>query len=236
MHSIQWLPDAQAWSDYAVLEQWVRIDPENPPQNLVVLARCDTRWTKAASWSDFDIGGYRNDLKQAHWFLRAFYRHSSGFMGWDDKLTAKCLQFMPSETVAMGELPARGEWVKLSVPLRKIKADGLLLDGVGFLHEGGRVEWGETSIRVADAVREVVWGDEIGPPSAALAATKISVEDLKAGTKIRVAFEDREIVAGEGHFIDDFRGRDLYERYGGGPYTGYGDTPVALHVYEIARP
>jgi hypothetical protein len=59
------------------------------------------------------------------------------------------------------------------------------------------------------------------------------VPGLKAGTKVRVVFEDREIAAGDGHFVDDFRGRDLYERFGGGPYAGYGDSPVALHVYEV---
>lgn len=236
MHTIQWLPDAQAWPDDAVLQQWVRLDPDSPPQNLVVLARCDARWTKAASWGAFDIARYRTDLKQAHWFLRAFYRHSSGFMGWDDKLTEKCLQFMPSETLTRGELPKAGEWVQLEIPLKDIKATGVLLDGVGFLHEGGRVAWGQTSIRTADGASREIWGDQIGPPADSLAATKIAVEGLKAGTKIRVAFEDRELIAGEGHFVDDFRGRDLYERYGGGPYTGYGDTPVALHVYEIALP
>jgi hypothetical protein len=38
--------------------------------------------------------------------------------------------------------------------------------------------------------------------------------------------------AANGFFIDDFRGQDLYQRYGGGYGTGYGDGPVALHLYE----
>jgi hypothetical protein len=50
---------------------------------------------------------------------------------------------------------------------------------------------------------------------------------------VRVLFEDREIKAADGFFLDDFRGQDLYQRFGGGPTTGYGDTPVALHMYEI---
>jgi hypothetical protein len=33
-------------------------------------------------------------------------------------------------------------------------------------------------------------------------------------------------------FINDFRGQNLYQRYGGGIGTGYGDAPVALHLYE----
>jgi len=50
---------------------------------------------------------------------------------------------------------------------------------------------------------------------------------------MRVLFEDREVKAAEGFFVDDFRGQDLYQRFGGGPTTCYGDTPVAVHVYEI---
>jgi hypothetical protein len=46
-----------------------------------------------------------------------------------------------------------------------------------------------------------------------------------------VLFEDRQIEAEEGYFEDDFRGQDLYQRYGG--HDGYGDTPVALHIYEV---
>jgi hypothetical protein len=45
----------------------------------------------------------------------------------------------------------------------------------------------------------------------------------------------REIKAADGFFIDDFRGQDLYQRFGGGPTTGYGDTPVALRIYEIGE-
>ena len=44
---------------------------------------------------------------------------------------------------------------------------------------------------------------------------------------------DRELTAADGSFIDDFRGQDLYQRFGGGPRLGYGDAPVALHLYEV---
>jgi hypothetical protein len=30
-------------------------------------------------------------------------------------------------------------------------------------------------------------------------------------------------------------GQDLYQRFGGGPTTGYGGTPVAVHIYEIGE-
>jgi len=50
---------------------------------------------------------------------------------------------------------------------------------------------------------------------------------------VRVLFEDRALTAADGSFVDDFRGRDLYQRFDGGPMLGYGDAPVALHLYEI---
>ena len=53
------------------------------------------------------------------------------------------------------------------------------------------------------------------------------------GAWVRVLFEDRALTAADGSFVDDFRGRDLYQRFDGGPMLGYGDAPVALHLYEI---
>ena len=76
----------------------------------------------------------------------------------------------------------------------------------------------------------------VDPPttvSERLARTSISVDGLKSGTLVRVLCEDRELKAADGFFVDDFRGQDLYQRFGGGPTAGYGDTPVAVHVYEI---
>ena len=233
MHCIQWLPDAQCWPAGSRLVQWVRLDPHAMPQNLVLLAKCDGRWTRAAAWGPFDPARYQMDLDRAAWFLRAFYRHASGMMGWDDKLTPKCLDYVLKKAHAMGPLPQPGEWVRLETPLEKIEASDVLLDGVGFLHEGGRVEWGRTAIVGVDGQERVVWADALGLPPEQLAQVKIRVSGLKAGAKIRVAFEDRELVAADGYFVDDFRGQDLYERFGGGPYAGYGDTPVALHVYEV---
>jgi hypothetical protein len=126
--------------------------------------------------------------------------------------------------------------VKLEIPLDKIGAAGNLLDGVAFLHEGGRVWWGRTTLVDGDGVETVVWGDAVELPAEQLARTKISVAGLKAGSKVRVLFEDRELTAADGHFVDDFRGQDLYQRYGGGWGVGYGDAPVALHIYEVTAP
>jgi hypothetical protein len=48
-----------------------------------------------------------------------------------------------------------------------------------------------------------------------------------------IAREDRALTVSDGFFVDDFRGRNLYQRFGGGPMRGYGDAPLALHLNEI---
>ena len=92
-----------------------------------------------------------------------------------------------------------------------------------------------TSLVAPDGTEQVVFGDhEDRPAPELLAKTKITVEGLRKGTKVRVVFEDREIIADDGSFTDDFRGQDLYQRFGG-LGTGYGNAPVALHIYEMTR-
>lgn len=81
-----------------------------------------------------------------------------------------------------------------------------------------------------------MWGDGVQLPANQLAKVQIHVNGVNAIAKIKVLFEDRELTANAGTFTDDFRGQDLYERYGGGFGTGYGDAPVALHCYEIESP
>jgi hypothetical protein len=233
VHGIQYLPDARAWPSGSRLAQWVRLHPRAAARGLMILVKADGRWTRAASWGRFDASPLRRDVDLAHWFLRTFYRHAPGFLGWDRKLVASALDYVPARSVAMGPLPRPGEWTRLELPLDLIEATGALLDGVGFMHEGGRVSWGRSTLIGPGGRESVAWGDSLELPSQRLARTRISVEGLRAGTRVRVLFEDRELIAEEGGFSDDFRGADLYQRFGGGWGVGYGDAPVALHAYEI---
>jgi hypothetical protein len=236
VHGVQYLPDARAWPKGSKLVQWVRLEAGKLPRNLVVLAKADGRWTHAAAWGNFDPAALRRDPKLAYWFLNSFYRHAKGFLGWDTKLVEKALPYLPERAADMGPLPEVGRWVKLEFPIEKVGAADQLLDGVGFLHDGGRVEWGRTTIIGPDGAEGLVWGDALELPPEELAKVKIKVAGLNAGTKVRVLFEDRELTASDGGFTDDFRGQDLYQRFGGGYGRGYGDGPVALHLYELPAP
>jgi hypothetical protein len=167
------------------------------------------------------------------WFLRTFYKHATGFLGWDLAGLPAALQYVPERGVDMGAVPPPGRWQEVELPLVRIGAHDKLVDGVGFIHRGGRIRWGRTSIVGPGGDQLEVWGDDVQLPPERLARTRISIDGLKAGTRVRVLFEDRELTAAGGYFVDDFRGRDLYQRFGGGPTAAYGDAPVAVHIYEI---
>ncbi len=231
LHGIQYLPEPRRYSKGARLVQWVWLDPKASPRNLAILAKGDGRFTHAASWGTIELGAFRR-ASGLEWFLNGFYRHARGFLGWGKDLLTSALAYVPERTRSMGALPPPGAWVRLEVPLADLGAQDKLLDGVGFLHEGGRVLWGQTTIEEGPG-SQVLWGDSLAPTPTELEKTRIEVSGLKAGVRIKVLFEDREIVAAAGYFVDDFRGRDLYQRFGGGPGVGYGNEPVAFHLYEI---
>ena len=230
MHGIQYLPDARAWPKGTKLVQWLEVSNKDT-KNIVVLAKADGRWTHAASWGKADLTPLRRDPQKAYWFLGSFYRHAKGFLGWGKDLVPKALEYIPEKPVEFGALPDVGQWVKLEIPLEKIGAADRLLDGVAFMHEGGRVWWGRTSLVTPDGHETIVFDESRPLPHKKYAQVRIRVPGLAKGTRVRVLFEDRELTADDGSFVDDFRGQDLYQRYGGG--TGYGDTPVALHLYEV---
>jgi len=231
LHGIQYLPDARRHGRGARIVQWVWLDPKAPPRSLALVAKADGRFTHAAAWGPFAVDRFRSG-PGLEWFLHSFYRHANGFLGWGRDLLSAALPYVPREAKAMGDLPRAGEWTRLEVNLSETGIGSELVDGIGFVHDGGRVSWGRTTIE-SGSNSETLWGDSVGPVPAHLAAARIEVAGLKAGTKVKVLFEDREIVAGPGHFLDDFRGQDLYQRFGGGPGVGYGNDPVAFHIYEI---
>lgn len=233
-HGIQYLIHPRSWPAGTKLATWVKLDAGQMPQNVTALVKADGRWTHAGTLGKWDLAAMRSDNGASFWFLRTFYRHARGFLGWGDKTPPYALAYLPEKTAALGDLPAAGEWKLWEIPLEQLGATGKLLDGVAFLHQGGRASWAKTELVAPDGTRTVVFGDhEDRPAPEQLGQTKIAVDGLKRGAKMRVLFEDREIVADEGSFTDDFRGTDLYQRYGG-EGTGYGNSPVGFHVYEIA--
>jgi len=231
LHGIQYLPGARRHSRESRIVQWVWLDPKSPPKTLAIIAKGEGRFIHAAAWGPFDAARFRKE-PGLDWFVHGLYRHANGFLGWGKDLLNAALPYVPADALDMGDLPVPGIWTKLEVPFSRIGIDGGLVDGIAFIHDGGRVHWGRTTIEDGSS-SEALWADSIGPDPGLLRTTRIEVAGLKAGTRIRVLFEDREIVAESGYFVDDFRGRDLYQRFGGGDGAGYGSDPVALHIYEV---
>jgi len=234
LHGIQYLPNARIWPAGAKLSTQVRLNSAALPNWLLVLVKADGRWTHAAAWGPADLKMLRGNPRAAGFFLHTFYRHANGFLGWDDKLIDKALAFIPATAADCGPLPPTGEWTDLEVPLEKIGAAGKLIDGVAFVHDGGEVNWGHCGLQDEQGADATVWAGRLRREPERLAKTRIQVAGLKADAKIRVLFEDRELTTAAGSYEDDFRGQDLYQRFGAG--GSYGDTPVSLHIYEIPGP
>ena len=234
-HGVQYLPNPVGVPTgvAAELVQWVKLDPANPPATLGLILKTEGRWRGVAGWGGLDLSRFRADLKLAHRFLRDFYRNAPGVIGWgyDEKLLTAALPYIPGEVSNRGALPAAGDWVRLAVPLADLGGTGVTIDGVAGVHDGGRVFWGRTVIALPDGTELELFGERLTPAPDALAQTRITVAGLKAGTPVRVVFEDRTLTTSEGYFTDDFRGADLYQRHGGA--SGYGIAPVAFHVYEV---
>ncbi len=235
-HGIQYLPNPQKWPAGSKLVTRVYLD-KLEPKGLALLVKCDGRWTHAAQWGASDYSALRTDPATSLWFLHTFYRHSRGFLGWGDKVPDQALELIPKTFEKGGLMPATRGWTPIEIPLDKIGATDKLLDGVGFLHPGtGGVLWTGTKIVGPDGNALAVFNDvlDVADPTVRK-QTKVFVAGLKKGTKVRVLFEDRELVAEDGFFVDDFRGADLYQRFGG-ERSGHGSAPVALHLYEVAGP
>lgn len=234
IHGIQYLPYARVWPKGTVIRQWIKLDGDAMPGGIAILVKADGRWTHAVEMGKIDWKKLRDDPKAAYWFLNAFYRHAKGFLGWGTDLVGKSLDYIPKQAKSLGALPKPGQWHELTLSLEEFEAAGKLVDGIGFLHENGVVTWGRTEILEPKGPSWVMLeGEKIIPPER-LDFTKIYVAGLKEGARVRVLFEDRTIVAQDGYFVDNFRGADLYQRHGG--TSGYGNVPVALHLYEIPGP
>lgn len=229
-HALDSLPVPLRAEAGARLEQSVRLDPAAPPRSLALLIKIDGRW-RPATWGPLDLAAQAGDPSFGYWFLRHFYRNAVGFIGYDLKGLTAALAYVPTQAAPIGPLPRPGEWTRLDAPVEAFAAAGRSIEGIGFLHDGGRVFWGSSSLIGADGRETSLWGDSLALPQQALARVRVKVPGLRGGAKVRVLFEDREIAAESGSFVDDFRGEDLYQRYGGA--EGYGEAPVAVHVYEV---
>ncbi len=154
----------------------------------------------------------------------------------------------------LGRVPKAGEWYRIEIDAEKAGLVGRLVDGFAYLTRNGRALWDYSALeRNGEAIR-VFCEDTVGIDRTLLSSVRINVPGLKAGTKIKVLFEDRTITAEDGSFSDNFEGTDTYGFESDGVIgdmfgfikdpnrelnsmipsgTGYSYGPTAVHIYEL---
>jgi len=170
------------------------------------------------------------------------------------RATIDRIAYQPAHFHKLGEKPAAGKWVRLELDADKAGLTGKLVDGFAYLTQNGRALWDHSILERDGKPVRVFCEDSVGIDRALLKSVKVTVPGLKAGTKVRALFEDREIVAADGSFEDNFEGTDTYQEEAGGVegdlvgYVkdpnrelprmmpsghGYRYGPTAVHIYEI---
>lgn len=104
-HGIQYLIEPKAWPAGSRLVTWARLDPKAPSKNLLALVKADGRWTHAAYWGSNPLPLIRSINQIAFWFLRTFYRHSPGFLGWGNTAPPHAFEYLPAAAADMGTPP-----------------------------------------------------------------------------------------------------------------------------------
>lgn len=236
LHGMNNMPDSRSWPDNSVLKQWFKLDADAPPSHMAFVVKVDGRWTHGAYWGDLDPD-FSSTPQRQEWFIRMLYKQAAGFAiagGWGALLYEENKQYTMTNGVYMGDMPSAGEWHLMTLPLSDLGISTQMVDGVAMIHdESGTVWWSHTTLEDPQGHSSTLFGNAETHPPHQLENTRLYVEGLTNGTPVRVLFEDRSIIARDGYFEDDFRGEDLYQRFGGDFGLGYGAAPVALHIYEI---
>lgn len=254
-----WFKDAPAitMSKGDRIVQYVYIPSDEKVKHLTLMVRGNGAWRQHAVWGDFNHEHFTDsgvrlwlakDMHQMSWGTIAI-----GFCGAEghspNNPDLLKYTFTADQYHKLGALPRTGQWVRLEVPVEELGLVGAVVDGVGFVNQGGKVWW-ERTLLVHNGREEVLLDGSVGAPPSALKNVRFNVEGLKAGTKIQVAFEEREIIAKDGYFQDDLSGEEGYRNqwvgiygdklgetgyYGDGVFYNYNGGKVAARLYEIPR-
>jgi hypothetical protein len=240
------------------IRQEVFLSPEKIPQAIFLLVPGNGDFSHVAYWGKFDWNDFH--AKKIDYFITGecysaaaygvnWYR--TALPSWPAYQAAR--RFPASCFVGMGDLPAKGAWTTLSVPIDKLNLAGRVVDGLMFMSSGdGRVYWGKSSLARKDGKEETLIDGRLGRDSETFRKTVLSVAGLGKGT-VRVIGENRTLRMEKGQWTDDLCGEDLYDTFREGwlgdgicygqpidnvpeaielGYT-YDDSPRAIRVYEI---
>ncbi len=274
------LPELAQKGDKIV--QYVWLDPKETPEWVMVAVRGDGRYSHCGVLGKFDFGKFReeygnilmySELEHSVWHEIFWvmdpptYERAVRLMGkkWADDMkktsdagraTVDAKVYKPEHFHALGASPKPGTWHRIELDADKLGLTGKLVDGFAYLTKNGRALWDYSVLERDGKVMRVFCEDSVGIDRSLLTNVRFNVPGLKAGTKVRALFEDREITAVEGGFTDNFEGVDTYGFEAGAVVgdmfgyvkddnrdlprmmpSGYGYSygPTAVHVYEIEQ-
>ena len=237
--------------------QYVYVPADRKVENVMLMVRGNGAWRQHAVWGKFDHQKF-TDSGVRLWLAKDMHQMAwgtieLGFCGPEGHSAnnPKLLQytFTADQFHSQGALPKVGSWTRLEVTAEELGLVGAAVDGFGFVSHGDKVWW-ERTLLVRGNEEQVLCDGSVGASPASLKKVRFNVAGLKAGTKIQVAFEEREITAGDGYFEDDLTGEEAYRNqwiglygdklgetgyYGDGVFYNYNWGKVAARLYEIPR-
>mgnify|MGYP007073205405 FL=1 len=286
IHGFRGMPMPEMIQSGDKIVQYVWLDPKDTPEWVALAVRGDGRFAHNGTLGKFDFKTFRDnwgnvrmfsELNHSVWHESAnvvddeVYELAKKIMTEKDANTLKTRAdagrkkvdervYQPEHFHSLGSLPKTGQWVRIELDADEVGLVGKLVDGFAYLTNGGRALWDYTALERDGEVVRVFSEDAVGIDRAELAEGRINVPGLKKGTKVKVLFEGREIIAEDGYFVDDFVGTDTYgyEAYAPEgdllPYPdihatrkdedkvlprmlpsghGYNYGPTAVHISEI---
>jgi hypothetical protein len=254
--------------------QYVRVPAGAKVESLVLMARGDGDWRYQAVWGDWDYqaftAGQENDTDVKLWLARDMHQMFWGTTNFPEEIKdaagkgtgkyhinadgrAKLAKFVftADQFHKVGPLPVANQWVRLEATIEQLGlSEGMVVDGFGFLSKGANVWWERTLLVSADGKETVLCDGSAGISPGKLAKVCFTVPGLKAGTKVKVVFDERVITAGDGYFEDDLTGEPGYQNlwegiygdkigettyYGDGVFYNYNFGRVAARLYEVPK-
>lgn len=282
IHGFRGLPMPELIQKGDKIVQYVWIDPREKPDWAMICVRGDGRFAHNAVLGNFNWDKFKKDdgniimyselnhsvWHEINWAIDdRIYERAVVLLGKKEADRLKKLDkigrenvdkvaYQPEHFHNAGKLPGAGSWFRIELEAEKFGLVGKLVDGFAFLTQNGRALWDHSALERNGQVVRVFCEDAVGIDRALLPSVRVSVPGLKAGARVRVLFENREIIAENGGFSDDFVGTDTYGLEGGAVVgdmfgfivdpdrelvrmipSGYGYTygPTAVHIYEIAK-
>ncbi len=280
IHGFRGLPLPELIQKGDKIVQYVWLDPKDKPEWVSVAVRGNGRFAHNAVLGKFNFTQFRNDYgnvlmyselnhsvwHEINWVMdQPTYERGVKIMGkaWADRIqkgaaagraTVDKIAYQAGDFHNLGTLPKAGTWQRIELDAEKAGLVGKYVDGFAYMSKDGRALWDHSVLERNGEVVRVYCEDSVGIDRELLADVRINVPGLKAGTKVRVLFEDRTITAEDGGFSDNYEGVDTYG-YEADAITGdlfgfvkdpdrelarmlpsghgYSYGPTAVHIYEI---